>query len=175
MSATGGLATCTSTFLRLLVFQSPLRLSGREGDGTVTLRTKGGTEHERYLAPEARAAVESWCKTAGIQEGAIFRRIENQGRVGERTITSAEVARTFKRIAHLLKLGPGRPISRISAHSTRIGATQDLTAAGAALPKIMVAGGWRSPQMPAHYARKLGARQGAMRRWMEKARAKTGR
>jgi hypothetical protein len=30
---------------------------------------------------------------------------------------------------------------RISAHSTRIGAAQDLTAAGASLPEIMVAGG----------------------------------
>jgi integrase/recombinase XerD len=103
---------------------------GRDGDGTVTLRTKGG---------------------------------------GERTVTSAEVARTFKRIALLLGLGPGRPLSRISARSTRIGAAQDLTAAGAALPEIMLAGGWRSPQMPAHYARKLDARQGAMRRWIRAA------
>jgi integrase len=142
---------------------------GRQGDGTVTLRTKGGGEHERYLAPEARAAVERWCQAAGIKEGAVFRRIENQGRVGERTITSAEVARTFKRIAVLLDLDPGRPLSRISAHSTRIGAAQDLTAAGAALPEIMLAGGWRSPQMPAHYARKLDARQGAMRRWIREA------
>jgi integrase len=143
---------------------------GRDGDGTVTLRTKGGGEHERYLAPEGRAAVETWCKAAGIKEGAIFRRIENQGRVGSRTITSAEVARTFKRIALLLGLDPGRPIIRVSAHSTRIGAAQDLTAAGAALPEIMLAGGWRSPQMPAHYARKLDARQGAMRRWIKSAR-----
>jgi len=148
---------------------------GRDGDGTVTLRTKGGSEHERYLAPEARAAVDNWCTAAGIKEGAIFRRIENQGRVGERTITPAEVARTFKRIALLLHLDPGRPLSRISAHSTRIGAAQDLTAAGAALPEIMIAGGWRSPQMPAHYARKLDARQGAMRRWIQAAREKTGK
>jgi hypothetical protein len=35
-----------------------------------------------------------------------------------------------------------------------------------ALPEIMVAGGWRSPQMPAHYARKLDAKHGAMRRWI---------
>jgi integrase len=145
---------------------------GREGDGTVTLWTKGGGEHERYLAPEARAAVESWCKAAGIKEGAIFRRIENHGHIGERTFTPAEVGRTFKRIAVLLGLDPGRPLFRISAHSTRIGAAQDLTAAGAALPEIMIAGGWKSPQMPAHYARKLDARQGAMRRWIEAARGK---
>jgi integrase len=141
-----------------------------EGDGTVTLKTKGGEHKERYLAPEAREALERWLTRAGIAEGPIFRRLERGGRVGSRAITAAEVARTFKRIAALVGLGPGRPIARISAHSTRIGAAQDLTAAGAALPEIMTAGGWKSPQMPAHYARKLDTRYGAMRRWIDAAR-----
>ena len=85
------------------------------------------------------------------------------------TLATAEVARTFKRIAVLIGFDP-TSVARISAHSTRIGAAQDLTAAGAALPEIMVAGGWKSPQMPAHYARKLDVRQGAMRRWLDTAR-----
>ena len=140
-----------------------------DDDGTVTLRTKGGAVHERYLAPEARMALANWLDKAGIDTGAVFRRIERQGCVGERTITSAEVARTFKRIAVLIGFDL-TSVARISAHSTRIGAAQDLTAAGAALPEIMVAGGWKSPQMPAHYARKLDARQGAMRRWLDAAR-----
>jgi integrase len=143
---------------------------GAEGDGTVSLRTKGGDQKERYLAPEARAALEAWLTAAAIKRGAVFRRLESHGMIGERTITPAEVARTFKRIARELDLDPTRPISRISAHSTRIGAAQDLTASGAALPEIMVAGGWKSPQMPAYYARKSDARQGAMRRWLETAR-----
>jgi integrase len=141
-----------------------------ESDGTVTLKTKGGDHKERYLAPEARNALENWLTQAQIKEGPIFRRLESSGRVGSRALTSAEVARTFKRIATLIGLDPTRPTARISAHSTRIGAAQDLTAAGAALPEIMIAGGWKSPQMPAHYARKLDARQGAMRRWLEVAR-----
>jgi integrase len=135
-----------------------------EGEGTVTLLTKGGDHQERYLAPEACSALRAWLGAAEINEGLIFRRLENQGRVGERALNPAEVARIFKRVAARLELDPTRPISRISAHSTRIGAAQDLTAAGAALPEIMVAGGWKSPQMPAHYSRKLHARQGAMRR-----------
>ena len=141
-----------------------------EGEGTVTLKTKGGDHKERYLAPEARTALENWLNGAGIKEGSVFRRLESHGRIGDRTITPAEVARIFKRIATLIGLDPTRPISRISAHSTRIGAAQDLTAAGAGLPEIMVAGGWKSPQMPAHYARKLATQQGAMRRWLEAAR-----
>lgn len=140
-----------------------------EGDGTVTLRTKGGHVHERYLAPEARAALETWLDQAGIDSGPVFRRLERHGGTGDRTITTAEVARTFKRIAALIGLDP-TSVSKISAHSTRIGAAQDLTASGAALPEIMLAGGWKSPQMPSHYARKLDAKQGAMRRWLEHAR-----
>jgi integrase len=147
---------------------------GAEGDGTVTLRTKGGDHKERYLALEARSALERWLKEAGITEGSVFRRLESHGRVGVRTITAAEVGRTFKRIAGMIDLDAGRPVARISAHSTRIGAAQDLTAAGASLPEIMVAGGWKSPQMPAHYARKLSTRQGAMRRWLDSARRRGG-
>lgn len=143
---------------------------GPDADGAVTLRTKGGDYKERYLAPEARTALERWLKAAQITTGPIFRRLQRNGHVGPRAVTSAEVARTFKRIALLIDLDPTRPPSRISAHSTRIGAAQDLTAAGAALPEIMLAGGWKSPQMPAHYARKLDTRQGAMRRWLDTAR-----
>jgi hypothetical protein len=141
-----------------------------DNDGTVTLKTKGGDQKERYLALEARVALEHWLKAAHIHGGPIFRRLESNGHTGSRAVTSAEVARTFKRIASLINLDPTRPTTRISAHSTRIGAAQDLTAAGAALPEIMIAGGWKSPQMPAHYARKLDTRQGAMRRWLESVR-----
>jgi len=146
-----------------------------EGDGTATLKTKGGDHKERYLAPEARTALENWLKSAHIENGFIFRRLESNGLVGIRAITPAEVARTFKRIATFMGLDPTRAVARISAHSTRIGAAQDLTAAGAALPEIMIAGGWKSPQMPAHYARKLDTRQGAMRRWLDAARRNRNR
>ena len=47
---------------------------------------------------------------------------------------------------------------------------QDLTAAGAALLEIMIAGEWKSPQLPARYVRKLDARKGAMQRWLQQAR-----
>lgn len=142
------------------------------GDGSVTLHTKGGGQSERYLAPEARQALALWLDRAQIYSGAVFRRLEKNDIVGVRAINTEEVARTFKRIAGLIDLDSARPTSRISGHSTRIGAAQDLTAAGAALPEIMLAGGWKSPQMPAHYARKLDATRGAMRQWLETARKK---
>ena len=142
---------------------------GDDGDGTVTLHTKGGDIQERYLAPEARRALEAWLRAAHVEAGSIFRRVERSGHIGERTLTSAEVARAFKWIAKQMGFEPER-IAQIGAHSTRIGAAQDLIASGAALPEIMLAGGWRSPQMPAHYARKLNSQHGAMRKWLDTAR-----
>ena len=138
---------------------------GIDGDGTVTLRTKGGAIQERYLAREARLALEAWRRAMKITMGPIFLSIKRDGAAGTKPITSAEVARTFKRIAKCIGLDEAAA-GNISGHSTRIGAAQDLTSAGAALPEIMAAGGWRSPGMPARYARKLDARQGAMREWL---------
>ena len=138
---------------------------GLDGDGTVTLRTKGGAIQERYLAREARFAIEEWQRAMKIKKGPVFLAIKRDGSIDSKPITSAEVARTFKRIAKLIGLDSDAA-SNISGHSTRIGAAQDLTTAGAALPEIMAAGGWRSPGMPARYARKLDARRGAMREWL---------
>jgi integrase len=135
---------------------------GLDGDGTVTLRTKGGAIQERYLAREARIALEEWRRAMKIDKGPVFLAIKRDGSVGTKPITTAEVARTFKRIAKCIGLD-GAAAGNISGHSTRIGAAQDLTTAGAALPEIMAAGGWWSPGMPARYARRLDARRGAMR------------
>ncbi|MEI6719170.1 MAG: tyrosine-type recombinase/integrase [Betaproteobacteria bacterium] len=135
---------------------------GLDGDGTVTLRTKGGAIQERYLAREARVALDAWRQTMRIKKGPVFLGIKRDGSVAATPITSAEVARTFKRIAKCIGLN-AEAARNISGHSTRIGAAQDLTTAGAALPEIMTAGGWRSPGMPARYARKLDVRRGAMR------------
>ena len=136
-----------------------------EGDGTVTLRTKGGAIQERYVAREARLAMEEWQRAMKIKRGPLFLAINRDGSVGAKPVTSAEVARTFKRIAKCIGLN-AEAAGNISGHSTRIGAAQDLTTAGAALPEIMAAGGWRSPGMPARYARKLDARRSAMREWL---------
>ena len=66
---------------------------------------------------------------AGIDSGPVFRRIERHGGAGDRTVTPAEVARTFKRIANLIGLDPGQ-VTRVSGHSTRIGAAKSGASAG---------------------------------------------
>ena len=54
---------------------------------------------------------------------------------------------------------------RLSGHSGRVGMTQDLIAAGAALPAVTQAGRWASPQQPARYARRLAGDDSAVALW----------
>ena len=107
-----------------------------EGEGTVTLRTKGGELKERYLAPEACSALRGhgW-RRRGSPKGVCF--------AGWRVMDTLEIGRSTRRrwrgSSNALRLGSTwtrRGRLRVSVlHSTRIGAAQDLTAAGAALPE----------------------------------------
>ena len=49
-----------------------------------------------------------------------------------------------------------------NGHSGRVGMAQDLAAAGAELPALMQAGGWKSSQMPARYTARQAAARGAV-------------
>ena len=64
------------------------------------------------------------------------------------------------RIKHAAKnagLGDG-----FSGHSPRVGMAIDLARYGIELPRLMVAGRWRSPMMPAHYIRNEAVSRGAV-------------
>ena len=54
-----------------------------------------------------------------------------------------------------------------SGHSGRVGMAQDLTASGAELPALMVAGRWQSPRMPARYTEKQALGRGAVARYYQ--------
>ena len=55
--------------------------------------------------------------------------------------------------------------SKVSGHSCRVGMAVDLAADGTELPALMTAGRWRSPEMPAAYARNELAGRGAVARY----------
>ena len=56
---------------------------------------------------------------------------------------------------------------RYGGHSSRIGMAQDLARSNFTLLMIMQAGRWKSPQMPAHYIRKLKAGHNAVANWYQ--------
>ena len=68
-----------------------------------------------------------------------------------------QISRRIKKAAQAAGLGDG-----FSGHSPRVGMARDLVRAGIELPALMNAGRWRTPAMPAHYARNEAASNNAV-------------
>jgi integrase/recombinase XerD len=175
------LAVAYSTMARrselVALNRADVKFNAEVGDGIAIIRmTKVGREEARYLAPEAVSPLQAWLTHLGAGEGPIFRRLENTGEVGKRSIQPQEVARIIQRIGRLLNAkhadsDPVWPVKHLAAHSTRIGAAHDMAAAGIDLTSIMHSGGWNDPKMPRYYTRELAARESGMARMMKSRKA----
>ncbi|BCM87715.1 tyrosine-type recombinase/integrase [Methylobacterium indicum] len=138
---------------------------GADGSGTILVRrSKADQEGEgaiKYLAPDTMAHVEAWLTAARLENGPLFRPLTKGGKVGARALGDSDVARIYRALAAAAGLKLGR---LPSGHSTRVGATQDMFAAGFELLEVMQAGSWKTPTMPARYGERLRAQRGAARK-----------
>jgi integrase len=144
-----------------------------DGTGQALIR-RGKTDAEgqgrvAYLSRETVRWLKVWLEHAGIEEGAVFRRLIGQDQIGG-PLNPGSIAQIFKRVAQWIGM-PERFVDHISGHSTRVGAAQDLAALDIDLAAITQAGGWKSTRMPLQYAEKINA----ARSGMAKAAAKMGR
>lgn len=73
------------------------------------------------------------------------------------------VARILKSRAGLARLDP-EVVAKLSGHSMRVGAAQDMAAAGIDLVAIMHAGGWKSPAMVMRYIEHMDVKKSGMAR-----------
>ncbi len=124
-----------------------------DGTARVTVRRSktSGAPVMLYVGPEAAADLRR------IRPA----RVEPDERVfGFRT--GRAISNRLAAMAKAAGLGEG-----FSGHSPRVGMAQDLTAAGAELSALMVAGRWKSERMPAHYSRAEKAGKGAVARFYE--------
>jgi integrase len=144
-----------------------------DGTGTVLVRKsktdQAGAGMTRFLAADTCGHLRAWLEAARpapiremvdgreLDASPVFRGLHHARRLRTR-LDAEEVARIYKRLARLA----GVPADGISGHSTRVGAAQDLTAAGFGLAEVMQAGGWKSGEMVARYTERLQARRGAM-------------
>ena len=135
----------------------------RAADGTGSVRVRrskgdqeGAGDDVRFLAADTVERLDAYLAAAEISEGALFRVVAKGGRLGSR-LAAGDVQRILARSAARAGLGVVP-----TGHSLRVGAACDLATAGAELPGIMLAGGWRSATMPARYTRKANVRRGAM-------------
>ncbi|MGQ0619657.1 MAG: tyrosine-type recombinase/integrase [Panacagrimonas sp.] len=116
----------------------------------------------QYLSPETVERVRRWIVVAGIIDGNLFRSTprSNQADRYSTPLSDRDVARIFKQRA----LAAGMDPERISGHSTRVGAAQDLLAANFSAAEIMRQGRWKSERMIVRYGESLSAGRGAMAR-----------
>lgn len=135
-------------------------------DGTgIALLRRGKTDaagqgRSAYLSRETVRWFKIWLEHAGIDEGAVFRRLIGQNQIGG-PLNPGSIAPIFKRVAQWIGM-PERVVDRVSGHSTRVGATQDLAALDIDLAAITQAGGWKSTRMPLQYAEKINAARSGM-------------
>ncbi|RMI15421.1 hypothetical protein EBE87_25945, partial [Pseudoroseomonas wenyumeiae] len=145
---------------------------GKAGIVTATIRRsktdKFGEGVSKWIDPETHAAIQRWLACAGIEAGPIFRSVNKGGRVGTDALSPGDVARILKGMAK----AAGLDHTRISGHSARVGAAQDLAASGTELPALMTAGRWKTATMPARYVEKLAEGRGAMATYKAKLKAK---
>lgn len=135
-----------------------------KGSATILVR-KSKTDQEgqgtiKYLRVETVKALRAWMDEAAITDGPLFRRVTRWGTPGANALSDNVVSAVFKGMAADAGL-PAEVVSKISGHSTRVGAAQTMVARGISAAKIMVQGSWKSPAMLARYAQALDAEQGA--------------
>jgi integrase len=141
------------------------------GTGIALIR-RGKTDAEgqgrsAYLSRETVRWLKVWLEHAGISEGTLFRRLIGQHQIGG-PLNPGSIAPIFKRVAQWIGM-PAKLVGKVSGHSTRVGATQDLAALDIDLAAITQAGGWKSTRMPLQYAEKINAARSGMARAAEKA------
>jgi integrase len=137
--------------------QLRVRDISRQDDGSSVLfiaRSKTdpyGEGDYAYLSPRGSLAALEWIDCAGLGlDDPIFTKSQSGGL--RTPLNPSTVSRIFKKRF-------GR--HDVSSHSTRVGGVQDAFRLGCNLGSIMVAGRWRSPEMPARYGRRIAASQSA--------------
>ncbi len=106
-----------------------------------------------------------WLAAAGISEGWIFRGVWGKT-IATAPIRTRHVGRIVKQLANAARLDREQ-VGALSSHSMRIGAAQDMAAAGIELALIMHAGGWKSPTIVMRYIEHSEAARSGMARMYE--------
>ena len=145
----------------LVSLQVPDLLVELPGDGSLLVR-RSKTDCEGrgeivWVGRDTVRLVRTWLDRAGIADGMLFRSVGKGGRIGER-LHPCQVPRIFKAMAREAGL-PEAVAGGLSGHSARVGAAQDMVAAGIELPAILHAGRWKSTAMVNRYGERLLAKR----------------
>ena len=115
-----------------------------------------------YVGAPTHKAIRKYRKAAGIEEGALFRRVRWQKHITPDRLSVNGARNAIKRWA-----AEAGVEGFISGHSLRAGSAVSLAQAGASVVDMQTAGRWADPKMPAHYARAELAERGAVARFKD--------
>ncbi|MDE2721634.1 site-specific integrase [Candidatus Palauibacter polyketidifaciens] len=110
-----------------------------------------------YLHKDSVRLLKVWLAESGVAEGPLFRSVRKDGTLGG-ALHPGQVPRIYKAMAKRAGVR-AEVVERLSGHSPRVGAAQDMIASGIELPAIMQAGRWRSVRMVQRYGERLLARR----------------
>ena len=131
--------------------------------GAVILVTRSKTDQEgegklAYISPRTMALIIEWTDRTGIRDGHLLRSVRKNGSE-KGSLYSGSVGRIIKKLAASAGL-PDETVKGLSGHSGRVGAAQDMAAAGIDIIAIMQADGWKSPDMVGRYVENLDVLRG---------------
>jgi integrase len=137
-----------------------------DGSGSILIRrSKTDTIGEgamAYLSPLTMRLVAEWLQASKLNSGPIFVRVRSSAGVGE-SFTAQNVTAIFKKVGQWIGLDR-KDWERLSGHSVRVGAAQDLLALNIDLSSVMQAGRWKDTRMPMRYGQRVLAARGGMAR-----------
>jgi site-specific recombinase XerD len=108
-----------------------------------------GVGKRLQIGEQTKQAIIEWIQKSEIEDGYLFRAINKAGKILD-GLESSQINRLFKKLAKTIEL-PEELIRRISGHSMRVGAAQDLLLSGAGLPEMMLKGRWSKAETVMRY------------------------
>jgi integrase len=137
-----------------------------DGSGSILIRrSKTDTTGEgatAYLSPLTMRLVATWLQASQLKSGPLFARVVGRDGIGD-PLTAQIVTAVFRKVGQWIGL-PKDEWKRISGHSCRVGAAQDLLALNIDMASVMQAGRWKDTRMPMRYGEKVLASRGGMAR-----------
>lgn len=102
-----------------------------------------------HISNKTTKLLKEWISASKIKTGPVFRSIKHDI-VQNKAIHPYSINRIIKRTAQKAGM-PCNEIQRLSGHSMRIGAAQDMMISGLDILPIMAAGGWKTTNVVARY------------------------
>ena len=115
-------------------------------DGQIKIRLKKSKTDQDGLgriieiSNESKMYLINWLQQSELTSGSLFRGIKNNNKMTD-TLNKSQINKIFKGLAEKINIKK-EIIAKISGHSTRVGATQDLMKSGASITIMMQKGRW---------------------------------